>query len=200
MNSPIQSLKKYIIHLLIKAGAYPGNHSHFSCRRKLAQLKKRTSNGVRLVVFLVAIFSLGLLTSFPKSPYESGPALLSKLHDNWYAEPERMTKNCKALPHLSNLKINIRPLSSDKVIIYAKPSSAVIPASLVLQLQQTENLVEGRVFRAVRQTDSVDFNMILSEKGNKLTLAFALDGDLTSGEYVLSFLRQESESSDLFSY
>lgn len=155
---------------------------------------------MRLAVLFVAVLIFGILTSFPKSPYEPGPALLAKLHDNWQAEPERMTKDCKKLSHLNELSINIRPLSDDKVIIYAQPSSEVMPSSLVLQLQQAENLIEGRVFRAVRQSDSVGFNVILSEESNKLTLAFAVEDGPTTGEYVLSFLRQEEGDSDLFSY
>ncbi|MEK6476463.1 hypothetical protein WJR50_02975 [Catalinimonas sp. 4WD22] len=199
-NGPIQSLKKYISHLLFMVGVYPISTSRFSRGRKLALLKHRTSNVMRLAIFFVAVLVFGILTSFPKSPYEPGPPLLSKLHDNWQAEPERMTKDCKKLPYLNELSINIRPLSDDKVIIYAKPSSEIMPSSLVLQLQQAENLMEGRVFRAVRQSDSVDFNMILSERSNKLTLAFALEDGPTTGEYVLSFLRHEDKSSDLFSY
>lgn len=195
-------LRKYVLRLLVELGIYPKDaaSSSFGQRRKLAILKKRVSNGIRLSVFCIVIIAVGLMINLPEPASDSTPLILSRLHDNWKAEPGRMTKDCKTMPHLSELEINIRPLAQNKVIIYASPSSEVMPSSLVLQLQHAETLTEGRVFRAVRQSDSVGFNMILSEESNKLTLAFALEDGPTTGEYVLSFFRYEDKNNELFSY
>jgi hypothetical protein len=165
----------------------------FSRRKGMVRLKNEANHRVRLAVLFVVIVFIGVLMSFPEPSPESTSHALAKLEDSWIAEPGRMTKDYKKLLHLNNLKINIHPLSNDRMIVYAKPASEIIPSSIVLKLRQAESLIEGQVFRAIRQSDSVNFNIILSKKSNKLTLAFALEKGPATGEYVFSFLRDKGE-------
>lgn len=186
------SLKAYILRFF--------GPLSFSRRKSIVRLKTKANHGIRWAMLFGVIVFIGVLMSFPEPSPESTAHALAKLEDCWVAEPGRITKDYKKLLHLSNLKINIRPLSNDRMIVYATPPSEVMSSSLILKLQQAERLIEGQVFRAIRQSDSVNFNIILSKKGNKLTLAFALEKGPATGEYVFSFLRHKGGKNELLSF
>lgn len=192
MSSPMPSLKAYISNVLAPTGK-----RSFRLRRRIVIFKASVNMGVYLTVPVLTLLFVTLLMGFPKPSPESTSHALAKLEDYWIAESGRITKDYKKLLYLNQLQINIRSLSNNRMIIYAKPASEILPPSIILKLQQAESLIEGRVFRAIRQSDSINFNMILSHHSNKLTLAFAIEDGPATGEYVFSFLRHEGDNSDL---
>ncbi|WPP48579.1 hypothetical protein [Catalinimonas niigatensis] len=195
MSSPIPNLKAYLSNVFTSIGT-----RSFRFRRRMVMLKSRVIMGVYLTISVLTILLITLLMGFPKPSPESTSHALAKLEDYWVAESGHITKDYKKLLHLSQLQLNIRSLSNNRMIIYAKPASEILPPSIILKLQQAENLTEGRVFRAISQSDSINFNMILSRHYNKLTLAFAIEDGPANGEYVFSFLRHEGSNSDLSSF